>query len=692
MGFRVGIDTGGTFTDLFALDESGCSHIVKVPSTPTAPDRAVRDALQVFLDKIDGSPSSIESIFHGTTVGINAILQSKFAPIGLIVTKGFPHILEMGRQTIPGERGSIYAWSKPSRVVHLSNVEEVTERCSSKGEILTQLDEAECRAIAERFAAKGIDTIAVCLINAYAKGDHERRIREILLESYPSCRVSLSSETLPEYREYERAITTCMNALLLPILGQHIRAVQFHLVDLGITAPLYIMKSAGGATLADLAQLNPIHTALSGTASAVVGAAWIGRGAGEENLVTFDMGGTSTDVALIENGVPSIVSEVEIGDYPIRTPAIDVVSVGAGGGSIASLVPGNRFQVGPRSAGAEPGPACYGKGGNEATITDANVYLGRLPTTLAGGAVTLDRKKAEDALARLGENLDLDALSMARGILEIGEMNMADAVRQVSVQKGRDPRRFTLIAGGGAGPLHAASLGEILSMPRILIPPYPGIGCSLGALASNVREDFVMTDIHDQNDPDLSRLERNYKVLEARATERLDQQGVDPNRRVFLRGADLRYKGMRSEMTANFDPEELLSLEAVFDAMHTVHREAYGYDYEGVQDVEIVNLRVTGVGIMPEMAPLQGLSGPCDTSAALTGSRQVCFRGSEFIETPVYDRAMLTVGCVFIGPAIVEQYDCTVVVLPEQHVLVDAHNNLIITTRCANQSNAGGPH
>ncbi len=679
MPFRIGIDSGGTFTDLLAIDEHGTTRVIKVPSTPASPDLGVRNALAAFLKETGGDAGKIEAVLHGTTVAVNAILQRKFRPMGMLVTEGFSHIVEMARQTVPGERGSIYVWVKPPRIVPLANVREVPERMDARGGVITPFDENACRAQACWFRERQIDTVAVCFINAYAEGAHERRAREILLEEYPGCHVAISSETLPEYREYERAVTTCMSALLMPLLGDYVKKIQGHMAELGIAAPLYMMKSGGGASRADLAVEQPVHTALSGPAAAVVGSAWLGRNCGRSELITFDMGGTSTDVALIENGKPAMVSEVEVDVYPIRTPAIDVVTVGAGGGSLAWLAPGERLRVGPRSAGADPGPACYGRGGTEPAITDANVFLGRLGTKLAGGAVTLDIELAKVALTTFGAKLGLSALETARGILEIGEMNMADAIRQASVQKGRDPRLFTLTAGGGAGPLHASSLAEMLRIPEVLIPPSPGIGCSLGALVSDVREDVVMTDIQREEDADADRLRRNFDRLEKQATEALERQGFGAKDRVLARSADLRYRGMRTELNVTLPPGTIDAtlIAALFDAFHDVHQQSYGYAYRGKQKIEVVNLRVTGLGKLRELRP-KAVHGT--GAAAPVGTREVYFAPDGFRPTPIYARATLTPGTAFAGPAIVEQYDTTTVIHPGQHARVDDQGNLIVAT------------
>ena len=683
MGYRVGIDSGGTFTDLQAIDDNGRIEIVKLPSTPDSPDRGFRHALEALLDRLDGDGGRIDAVLHGTTVAVNAILQRQFPPIGLLVTEGFRHILELGRQTVPGERGSIYVWVKPPRIVHLRNVREVSERLTAKGQVTTPFDDDECRAAARWYRDNGIDTIAICFINAYVDGVHERRAKAIFAEEHPACFVAISCETLPEFREYERAVTTCMNALLMPILGAYVGRLQDHLNELGITAPLYIMKSAGGASRADLAIENPVYTALSGPAASVVGAAAVGRAADSADLITFDMGGTSTDVSLIENGFPAMVTETEIDVYPIRTPCIDVISVGAGGGSIAWLAPGDRLRVGPKSAGAAPGPACYGQGGEEPTISDANHYLGRLPDSLAGGVVMLDRDRAEAALAGLAGRVGLSVLDLASGIIEIAELNMADAIRQVSVQKGKDPRLFDLIASGGAGPLHGASLAEILRMPRVLIPLMPGMGCSLGALVSDVREDFVLTDIQREFDADEGRIAALFEDLEGKAVAVLDRQGFGAGDRRLVRTADLRYRGMRTELTVPVS-DGLIDTKKVTDmfaGLHRAHEMAYGYSYQGVQQVELVNLRVAGIGELPEI-PISAAGAPStNVSELATNQRQIHFGPDGWIDTPVIERTHLTPGTTFDGAAVVEQYDSTILILPGQRAEIDVHGNIVIRTR-----------
>ena len=379
------------------------------------------------------------------------------------------------------------------------------------------------------------------------------------------------------------------------------------------------------------------------------------------------------------------MSETELDVYPLRTPSIDVVSVGAGGGSIAWLAPGDRLAVGPQSAGADPGPACYGRGGEEATITDANLYLGRLPDTLAGGAVSLDRSLAEMALDRLGKRIGLTAEALAWGIVQIGELNMADAIRQVSVRKGRDPRLMTLVASGGAGPVHACSLSEILRVPRVLIPPSPGIGCSLGALVSNVREDFVVTDIQHEADPDFERIRAVYRELEEKARETLRRQGFEGSRCRVERSADLRYRGMRTELTVSVDSEDMDNgaIREIFDSLHAAHEDAYGYSYSGQQQVELVNIRVAGVGLMPDVPGVRRSGDATGSRPRFTRREKVCFGRDNWIETSFYERDGLAPGSAITGPAVVLQYDSTTVIHPGQSAAVDGSGNLVVLTAYA---------
>lgn len=681
MGLRIGIDSGGTFTDVMAVESDGSIRVVKVPSTPDNPARAFDDGVRRMLRELGRPASEIESVLHGTTVAINAIIERRFPSIALITTAGYRDLLEIARQTVPGERGSIYHWVKPPRVVPLRQVHEITERVDAHGEVITPLDEEQARRLARALRAAGIATVAVSLINSYANPRHEQRLLAILREEYPACFVSISSETLCEFREYERTITTCMNAVLMPLLSSYLKSVQQGLHALNERSTLFVMKSAGGVVSAERAAAQPVYTALSGPSAAVLGMAWLGNRIGFENAIMFDMGGTSTDVALIEHGRPPITSEARIDIYPLRAPTVDIVSIGSGGGSIVSVGSGERVTVGPRSAGASPGPACYNKGGREPTVTDANLVLGRIPPYLVGGELKLRPDLAAAAIEEFGKRVGLTQVEAADGILEIAVFNMSDAIRQVSVRRGRDPRDFALFALGGAGPLHACRLAQLLEIPTVVVPVHPGLGCSLGLLVADVKDDFVVTDVQREDRIDLPRMLRQFETLEAQADASLARQGIAPAQRVLRRAADLRYKGMASELTVSapdgaVGPAEFRELLGRF---HAAHQETYGYSYQGRQLVEVVNVRVSGIGLLPHFEPLAVATGGSDAASARVAQRPVFFESERrFVDCPIYDRSKLRAGNAFTGPAIIEQYDTNTVVHPGQKVEVDSLGNLVI--------------
>lgn len=682
MGIRVAIDSGGTFTDVMAVGEDGHVYSVKVTSTPEDPALGFEDGLQRALSLLEIAPSELECILHGTTVAINAILERRFPEVALITTQGFRHILEIARQTVPGERGSIYHWVKPSRVVPLERVYEITERVSASGEVIVPLDQEEARTVARQLKADGIEAVAVSLINSYANTEHEEQLRRILLEEHPSCFLATSSETLCEFREYERTLTTCMNAVLMPLVSSYLDALGNRLQQLDGQSPLFVMKSAGGVVTADRAAAQPLSTALSGPAAAVLGMAWLGQHSGFENIISFDMGGTSTDVALIESGRLPITPEAQLDIYTVRAPTVDVISIGSGGGSIAGIGPADRVTVGPRSAGASPGPACYGKGGEEPTVTDANLVLGRIPAYLVGGEVQLDPELATAAVTAFGKKLGLSVVEAAEGILEIAAFNMSDAVRQVSVRRGRDPHDFALFALGGAGPLHACRLAQLLEIPTVVVPPHPGLGCALGLLVADVKDDFLITDIHREDQFEFTRLNRQFAALESRATASLQQQNIPAAQRKLLRGADLRYKGMASELTVPVPDGEMGPKEAkeMLGNFHLAHQDNYGYSYEGQQLVEVVNLRVSALGLLPHLKPQPIAQGDADAAAALIGKRRVYFeKVRDFVECPIYERSKLLAGSKLSGPAVIEQYDTNTMVHPGQDLVVDSLGNLVIT-------------
>lgn len=687
MKYRIGIDSGGTFTDIMVAGEDGRIYSLKIPSTPRDPSLSFLEGIRRALGELGAGPDKIEAVLHGTTVATNALLESNFPAIGLVVTRGFREILEIARQTVPGEWGSIYVWVKPPRVVPLERVQEVTERVGPRGEVQIPLNEEEMRAVARWFKEKGIEAVAISFLHSYINPAHELRAREILEEEHPDCHLSTSWETLPELREYERTLTTCLNAALKPVLSRYLSGLSSKMARLGIQAPLQVMKSAGGVMDAERAIVQPVYTVLSGPSAAVLGMAAMCRQAGYPGLITLDMGGTSTDVSLIERGMPLVSTSGEIDIYPIKAPTVEIASIGAGGGSIAWLGAGERIRVGPRSAGADPGPACYDKGGGEPTVTDANLALGRIPPYLLGGEMGLRRERAEEALQGLGRRIGLGLAETAHGIIEIANFNMTGAIRQVSVRKGKNPVDYALVALGGAGPLHAGRLAELLGIQTVIVPPYPGLGAAFGLLVADVRDDFVLTDVQREDRIDLGRLNQRYRELEAKARESLERQRVPKENCSILRTADLRYVGMATELNVPVTLKELTKeqLRDIFSRFHLAHQEAYGYSYQGKQLVEWVNLRCAGIGLLPKLhlpeVPVRGSGG----SPPVQARRPVIFEGDgRPIDCPIYERSGLLAGDHIEGPAIVEEYNATTVILPGQVAEVDRWGNLVIQCKMQN--------
>src|SRR3984957_15709525 len=476
MAWRLAIDIGGTFTDLVALDEaSGRIHLLKVRTTSEDPSKGFIEGVDEIRAAAKISPAEISGVFHGTTVATNAILERKYDVLGLIVTGGYREGLECARQTVPGEFGDITTWIKPPRVVPLELVRETSARMDVAGREVRPVDPDQIREFAREFKQSGVHAIAVSLLHAYRDPSHEEHVRDLIAEVYPECRISISSEILREYREYERTNTTCLNTALMPLLSAYHERIEAALQRRGINAPFRIMRSSGGPAQAQEISSLPIAAALSGPAAGVVAATHYAQLAGSANVITLDMGGTSTDICLVEEGTPRMLTEGKVGIYDVKTPMVDLHTVGAGGGSIVWLAGGRRPKVGPQSAGADPGPACYGRGGTDATVTDANIILGRIIHNLAGGALQLDRDKAVHAMEPIAAALGLSLTDAAEGVLRVAMENVAAGIRTVSVKRGRDPREYSLVAFGGAGPLHACYLAEWLGMHKVIVPPNPGV-------------------------------------------------------------------------------------------------------------------------------------------------------------------------------------------------------------------------
>jgi N-methylhydantoinase A len=689
--YRLGIDTGGTFTDIVALDErSGAMTTTKTPSTPSDPSRGLLDGIRKVLLQIGAAPDQVATVAHGTTVATNALLEERFTSLGLLVTRGFRHILEIARQSVPSGYGNSYFWVKPDRIVPLERVREATERLNWRGEVLTPLHEEDVREAVRWFKAQGILAVGVCFLHSYANPAHEQRARELFAEEYPDAFLSLSSDVLPEYREYERAMTTLVDAFVKPQVRDYINAAEGHLAEAlngaqrqhAINVPFLIMKSNGGVVAAREVERQPITTVLSGPAAGALGASFIASAAGFPNAIALDAGGTSTDVCLINNGQPRLTTEGKIGRFPVKTPMIDIITVGTGGGSIAWIAPDGGLRVGPRSAGADPGPICYGKGGNETTLTDANLVLGRIPPHLLGGEVPLDAEAAQRGLEPLAAKLGLDTLRLAAGILELANWNQANAIRQITVKQGRDPRDYALVPFGGSGPLQAGRLLDLLGMRTAIVPPIPGVTSAFGLLVVDLRNDYVITHVQNADDFDPTSTQERYQRLEALALDALARHGVPPDRQRLLRSADMRYHGQAYEVRVDIPAGavDAATGQHAVEAFHLAHRSAYGYDYRGKQQVEFVNLRVTGLGLIDKPALRQIEAGGSDASAALKGERSVYFEAvGDFQPCPLYDRSRLLSGNRIVGPAIIEEYGSTTVVFPGQQAAVDRFGNLLLT-------------
>jgi N-methylhydantoinase A len=679
---RIGIDTGGTFTDLVAVDEhAGRQVTTKIPSTPDDPTVGFMHAVAAALELLGADPAQVGTVTHGTTVATNALLEGRVGDLGFVTTQGFRYVLEIARQSVPDGYGNSYFWVKPERIVPVERVREVGGRLDHTGAEVRPFDETAAVAAARWFRDRGIDCVGVCFLHAYANPAHEQRMRAVLAAEHPGCVVSLSSDVLREYREYERAVTTLVDAAVKPRVTRYLRRIAGQLRAQAGDVPFMVMKSNGGVASADEVVHQPITTVLSGPAAGALGAAHVGAAAGHERIITLDGGGTSTDVAVVLGGEPTLTTEGQVGAYPSKIPMIDVVTVGAGGGSIAWVAPEGNLKVGPRSAGAVPGPLCYAQGGAEPTVTDAHALLGRIPPHLLGGRIPLEVDAARRGFEALAADLGLDLEAAAAGVLEINAWNQANAIRRITVQRGLDVRDFTLTVFGGSGPLSACTLVDVLGVAAAVVPPDPGNLSALGLLAVDVKNDYVRTRIEQHAGLDLDAVAAVYAQLEAEADAALAREGFAETRRGFVRSADLRYYGQAFEVRvlAPGGAVDADLADAVLAAFHDEHERLYGYSYrhQPGHAVEWVNLRVTGVGPIraPELARLPAGGG--DPSAARTGSRRAFF--DAWVEAPTFDRSKLRAGDELAGPAVVEEFGSTIPLHPGFAARVDERGNVVVT-------------
>ena len=681
---RIGVDTGGTFTDIVAVDTvTGNLVTTKTPSTPANPADGFLTGIDKILDLIGSGPTAIESISHGTTVATNQLLEGKVGDLGFITSEGFEFVLEIARQSVPDGYGNSYFWVKPDRIVPADRVRTVGGRLDFRGNEVRPFDRESAVAAVRAFAAEGITTLGVCLLHSYANDAHERAMLEVIREEMPGAVVSLSSQVLREYREYERSVTTLVDASVKPRVGAYVAGIAERLAELDPerTIPFSIMRSNGGVLSDDEVVHQPISTVLSGPAAGALGAAVIAAKAGYPSIVTCDGGGTSTDVTVIQNSRPTLTTEGRVGSFPSKIPMIDVVTVGAGGGSIAWISPEGTLKVGPQSAGADPGPLCYRKGGTEPTITDAHLVLGRIPPHLLGGEIPLDEAAAREGITALAGKLDLSAESCAAGILEISAWNQANALRQVTVKRGLDVREFPMVTFGGSGSLLACRLMDILRLPAVLVPPNPGNVSAYGLLTVDVRNDYVQTHVARHDTLDLDAVGAIYHELTTKAADALRREGFADADQVFERTADLRYFGQAYEVRVAC-PDGPITREwadRVAAAFHEGHRALYGYDFAGRADqvVEWVNLRATGIGPIPRPEIGEIFSASGDVDRAVLETRRVYY--DQWTDATIYDRAKLGAGDRISGPAVVQEFGSTVPIHPGFIAEVDRYGNLIIT-------------
>ncbi|EHR61872.1 hydantoinase/oxoprolinase family protein [Saccharomonospora cyanea] len=684
MTLRIGVDTGGTFTDVCALDErTGRFHIRKVPSTPDDPGRAIVEGVTRILDDIGGrSLEEVGYFAHGTTVGTNTLLTESGARTGLLTTAGFRDLLELGR----GRRPSLYDLQadKPAALVRRNHRLEVAERVRHDGRVERPVDPDQVRVLARRLAAEGVEAVAVCLLYSFVHPEHEQQVAKILAEELPDAYVSLSSDVLPEFREFERLSTVVVNAYVGPAVARYLARLRTRLSELGLTAVPHVTQSNGGIIPFEAAERTPSRMVLSGPSTGVVGAAEIARAAGFGDIITFDVGGTSSDVSLVRDGVPKVTSGTEIGGRPVRAPMLDIHTVGAGGGSIAWIDPGGALKVGPRSAGADPGPACYGRG-DEPTVTDANVVLRILnPEHLLGGSMPIDAEAARRAVASVAGPLGLDVLDAAQGIVRVVTANMARAIRVISVQRGYDPRDYVLVPFGGAGPLHAARLARELGMRTILVPETPGTQCAAGLLMTDIRADFLRSRTVDITDGTADRaataIAEVYSELADAAREWLDAENVPEDRRRLERSVEMRYSGQNYEIPVEV-PDADLTVDTVVQVRKRFaaeHERLYGYAAHE-DAVQAITFRMRAIGEVARAELVRSPRGEPDAGAAVATTREVYLpECGGFTDCPVYDRALLRPGHRIEGPAVVEQVDATTLLLPGDVATVDELRNLVV--------------
>jgi len=685
---RVAVDVGGTFTDIVVMTPDGTLHESKVSTTPDDPSRGVVDGLAALLAELGAPPASVAEVLHGTTVGSNTILQRTGARTGLITTRGFRDVLEIGRIRMPDMFD--LTWDKPKPLVPRRHRLEVTERIAADGTVIHPLSDADVIAAAEQLVADGMESIAICFLNSYRNAAHEKQAEALIHARFPDLPVTASYAVLPEMKEYERTSTTVVNAYLLMAMRGYLQRLEQRLEEVGITAPILVMTSNGGMLAARAARDLPVMVVASGPAGGVIGAARLGKARDDRDVIVFDMGGTTAKAVIIEDGRPSMTSEYEFrdgmstssrfikaGGYMLKVPAIDIAEVGAGGGSLAGIDAGGLLKVGPESAGAAPGPACYGLGNTRPTVTDANVVLGILnPTALAGGRLLIERSLAERAIKEhVATPLGLSVEDAAHGIRAVANAAMARAIRAVTVERGRDPRDLSLMAFGGNGGIHSVDVARQLGVRTIIIPPLAGVFCAVGMLAADVEHTSLTTVMRLLDDLTAKDLSAIMADLAAEIASRLAADGYSADRTELVWQAELRHEGQATELPVPFDADSNVIAQI---AARFIEEYLKTYGYKDQTPLELVKITVTGRGLRQSRLDFKDMKIEQRSSAARAGYRLVSFaRGLPAVETAIVSRAAID-ATERSGPLIVEEFDATIVVPPDATISRDGMGNLVL--------------
>ena len=679
MSYRLGVDVGGTFTDLLLFDDqTGQSFKTKVPSTPDDPSRAVVNGTRDICEIADITANQIGYFLHGTTVATNAVLEGKGARVGLIVTEGYRQILQIARSYVPGGLAAWIVWPKPEPMAALEDTVEVSGRMGAFGNEIRPIDEAQVHKAMKALKKRKPEAITICLMNSYVNGKHELKIAKIAKKYFPKLAISVSHQVLPEMMEYERALTTTANSSVRPIVGKYVSNLESELRKMGMEGQLNLLRSDGGLMSAAKSQTDPVNLLMSGPAGGVTGALWVAKSAGFKNILTLDVGGTSTDVALIENAEPRLVRNTAVGHLKVRASSLDVKTVGAGGGSIAHVPElTGALRVGPESAGAVPGPACYSKGGELPTVTDANVVLGYLPEELLGGAFKLDRKAAVKAVQTIADALGVSLYEAAAGIIDIVNENMFGAIRMISVQQGYDPRDFALMGFGGAGSLHSNAVAKLMNSWPVIVPNSPGVLCAVGDATTRSRAETSRSHSKRKSQTSSKEIAGVLKDMGAQVIEELRAEGAKKSDIEVTYQADVRYNGQAFEIPMSlefkgFAKDGLERLCAEFDAEH---KRMFTFNMDA--EHEVVNLRAVALGKALELPAMKIKRGTADARAAKIRDTNVYIDG-KMKKAGIYDRDKLKAGNKILGPAIIFEMDSTALVHTGCEAKVDPYGNIII--------------